>query len=114
MVSARLENAQPHLSECENTPLYALTSRLWRSANSVAVKLYSAQMKSSSTFGDAELQGAMSRTPVADRAGDKIPVMVMLYRNDAAGVGRDGDRIGGVRVVHHWPFGMCRSGRADG
>ena len=48
------------MSEHENTLWYALTPNLGRSAKSVAVKRYSAQMKSTGTFGDAELQEALA------------------------------------------------------
>ena len=37
-----------------------MTPNLGRSAKSVAVKRYSAQMKSTGTFGDAELQEALA------------------------------------------------------
>ena len=37
--------------------MYALTHNLGRSAKSVAVKRYSAQMKGTGTFGDEALQG---------------------------------------------------------
>ena len=58
MMSARLEDAVPRLSERKNTPLYALTPNLGRLANSVGVRSYSAEMKCTGTFGDEELQGA--------------------------------------------------------
>ena len=48
------------MSEQGNTLSYALTPNLGRSAKSVAVKRYSAQMKSTGTFGDAELQEALA------------------------------------------------------
>ena len=48
------------MSEQGNTLSYALTPNLGRSAKSVAVKRYSAQMKSMGTFGDAELQEALA------------------------------------------------------
>ena len=48
------------MSEQENTLSYALTPNLGRSAKSVAVKRYLAQMKSTGTFGDAELQEALA------------------------------------------------------
>ena len=48
------------MSEQLNTLSYALTPNLGRSAKSVAVKRYSAQMKSTGTFGDAELQEALA------------------------------------------------------
>ena len=60
IVSARLENTQPYLSEQENTPLFALMPNLMRSANSVGVRRYSAWMKRTGTFGNAALQGARS------------------------------------------------------
>ena len=44
----------------QSTLLYALTPNLGRSGKSVAVKRYSAQMKSTGTFGDAELQEALA------------------------------------------------------
>ena len=48
------------MSEQGNTLSYALTPNLGRSAKSVAVKRYSAQMKSTGTFGDVELQEALA------------------------------------------------------
>ena len=48
------------MSEHENTLWYALTPNLGRSAKSVAIQRYSAQMKSTGTFGDAELQEALA------------------------------------------------------
>ena len=48
------------LNEKESVLLYALTPNLGRSAKSVTVKRYSAQMKSTGTFGDAELQEALA------------------------------------------------------
>lgn len=48
------------MSEQGNTLLYALTAHLGRSPKSVGVGRYSAQMKSTGTFGDAELQEALS------------------------------------------------------
>lgn len=49
-----------HMSEKNKPLLYALTPNLGRSAKSVGVKRYSALMKSSGTFGDAELQEALA------------------------------------------------------
>ena len=54
IVSARLEEAQPYLSERENTPLSALMPNLRRSANSVGGGRYSDWKKCTGTFGDAE------------------------------------------------------------
>lgn len=48
------------MSEQENTLLYALTAHLGRSPKSVGVGRYSAQMKSTGVFGDAELQEALA------------------------------------------------------
>ena len=48
------------MSEQGNTLSYALTPNLGRPAKSVAVKRYSAQMKSTGTFGDVELQEALA------------------------------------------------------
>ena len=48
------------MNDQENSLLYALTPNLGRSAKSVAVKRYSAQMKSTGTFGDEELQEALA------------------------------------------------------
>ena len=48
------------MNDQENSLLFALTPNLGRSAKSVAVKRYSAQMKSTGTFGDAELQEALA------------------------------------------------------
>ena len=48
------------MSELGNTLSYALTLNLGRSAKSAAVKRYSAQMKSTGVFGDAELQEALA------------------------------------------------------
>ena len=56
LTSARLDDTLLHMSEQGNTLLYVLTPNLERSAKSVAVKRYSAQMKSAGTFCDAELQ----------------------------------------------------------
>ena len=48
------------MNEQENSLSYALTPNLGRSAKSVGIKRYSALMKSSGTFGDAELQEALA------------------------------------------------------
>ena len=55
------------MNEQEYSLSYALTPNLGRSSKSVGVKRYSAQMKSSGTFGDAELQEA-----IAKESGAKI------------------------------------------
>ena len=60
LTSDRLDDTLLHMSEQGNTLSYALTPNLGRSAKSVAVKRYSAQMKSTGTFGDAELQEALA------------------------------------------------------
>ena len=60
LTSARLDGTLLHMSEQGNTLSYALTPNLGRSAKSVAVKRYSAQMKSTGTFGDEELQEALA------------------------------------------------------
>ena len=49
------------MNEQEYSLSYALTPNLGRSAKSVGVKRYSALMKSSGTFGDAELQEALAK-----------------------------------------------------
>ena len=56
LTSPRFDDTLLHMSEQGNTLLYVLTPNLERSAKSVAVKRYSAQMKSTGTFCDAELQ----------------------------------------------------------
>ena len=48
------------MNENESALLYALTPNLGRPAKSVGVGRYSAQMKSTGTFGDAELQEALA------------------------------------------------------
>ncbi len=48
------------MNEQDNALLYTLTPNLGRSANLVGVGRYSAQMKSTGTFGDAELQEALA------------------------------------------------------
>ena len=60
LTSIRLDGTLHHMSEQGSTLSYALTPNLGRSAKSVAVKRYSAQMKSTGTFGDAELQEALA------------------------------------------------------
>ena len=60
LTSARLYDRMRLMNEQENTLSYALTPNLGRSAKSVTVKRYSAQMKSTGTFGDAELQEALA------------------------------------------------------
>ena len=60
LTSTRLDGTLLHMSEQENTLSYALTPNLGRSAKSVAVKRYSAQMKSTGTVGDAEFQEALA------------------------------------------------------
>ena len=49
------------MNEQEYSLSYALTPNLGRLSKSVGVKHYSAQMKSSGTFGDAELQEALAK-----------------------------------------------------
>ena len=49
------------MNEQEYSLSYALTPNLGRSAKSVGIKRYSALMKSSGTFGDAELQEALAK-----------------------------------------------------
>ena len=48
------------MNEQENTLSYELTPNFGRPAKSVTVIRYSAQMKSTGTFGDAELQEALA------------------------------------------------------
>ena len=56
----RLNATIRRMNENQNALLYALTPNLGRPAKSVGVGRYSAQMKSSGTFGDAELQEALA------------------------------------------------------
>ena len=54
------------MSEQGNTLSYALTAHVGRSPKSVGVGRYSAQMKSTGLFGDAELQEALAVASAAD------------------------------------------------
>ena len=85
--------------EQENTLSYALTPNLGRSAKSVAVKRYSAQMKSTGTFGDAELQEAL-----ATASGAKVEFiryLEELRRGIIENALRDGKKVfvNGIAVV---------------
>ena len=53
------------MNEASKPLLYVLTPNLGRPAGSVGVKRYSALMKSSGTFGDADLQEALAKESVA-------------------------------------------------
>ena len=60
MTYARLGGRICLMNDQENSLLSALTPNLGRSAKSVAVNRYSAQMKSTGTFGDEELQESLA------------------------------------------------------
>ena len=60
LTSVKLSATIHRVNENESALLYALTPNLGRSAKSVGVGRYSAQMKSTGTFGDAELQAALA------------------------------------------------------
>ena len=61
LTSVRLDDIICHMDKEEYSLSYALTPNLGRLSKSVGVKHYSAQMKSSGTFGDAELQEALAK-----------------------------------------------------
>ena len=54
------------MNEQNSQLLYALTPNLGRASKSVAVKRYSALMKSVDTMGDAEFQEALANEAKAD------------------------------------------------
>ena len=60
LTAVRLCGTMRLINEQENSLSYALTPNLGRPAKSVTVKRYSAQMKSTGTFGDAELQESLA------------------------------------------------------
>ena len=87
------------MSEHGNTLLYALTPNLGRSAKSATVRRYSAQMKSTGTFGDAELQEAL-----AAAAGAKVEFvryLEELRRGIIESALKDGKKVfvNGIAVV---------------
>ena len=69
LIIDRLDDRICHMNEQEGTLLYSLTSNLARSAKSVGDRRYSASMKSFGTFGDDELQEALSK-----ESGAKIEI----------------------------------------
>ena len=87
------------MSEQGNTLSYALTPNLGRSAKSVAVKRYSAQMKSTGTFGDAELQEALAAASGAKV--EFIRYLEELRRGIIENALKDGKRVfvKGIAVV---------------
>ena len=69
LASGRLDDRLCRMNEQESTLLCSSTSNLARSAKSVGDRRYSALMKSSGTFGDDELQEALSK-----ESGAKIEI----------------------------------------
>lgn len=93
------DDTLPYMSEQGNTLLYALTAHLGRSPKSVGVGRYSAQMKSTGVFGDAELQEAL-----AEASGAKVEFiryLEELRRGIIENALRDGKRVfvKGIAVV---------------
>ena len=60
LISVRLDDIIRHVNEQGYSLSYVLTPNLGRSAKSVGIKRYSSLMKSSGTFGNAELQEALA------------------------------------------------------
>ena len=87
--------------------MHALTPNLGRSAKSVAVKRYSAQMKSTGTFGDEALQGGLIialRTPSATAASELFlpvtPFWVLRLALFEIPPGKSFTPTGGTRAPH--------------
>ena len=78
---------------------YALTPNLGRPAKSVGVGKYSAQMKSSGTFGDAELQEALAKESGAK--AEFVHYLEQLRRGIIEQALRDGKKVfvNGIAVV---------------
>ena len=60
LTSVRLNDRMCHMNEQNHALSYTLTPNMGRPAKSVGVGRYSAQMKSTGTFGDGELQEALA------------------------------------------------------
>ena len=67
------------MNESHDTLLYTLTSNLGRSSQTALVKRYSAQMKSSGTFGDAELQEALAAASGATVTSSNLVEVVCQF-----------------------------------
>lgn len=87
------------MSEQGNALSYALTPNLGRLSKSVAVKRYSAQMKSTGTFGDAELQEALSSESKV--SVEQIRYLEAVRRRIIENALRNGKRVfvNGIAVV---------------
>ena len=83
----------------ENSLSYALTSSLGRSPKSVGVGRYSAQMKSTGTFGDAELQEALASESKV--SVEQIRYLEAVRRRIIEKALRDGKKVfvNGIAVV---------------
>ena len=99
LTSAWLDDTLLRMSEQGNTLSYALTPNLGRSAKSVAVKRYSAQMKSTGTFGDTELQEALASESRA--SVEQIRYLEAVRRRIIENALRDGKKVfvNGIAVV---------------
>lgn len=99
LTSTRLDDTLLHMSEQGNTLSYALTPNLGRSAKSVAVKRYSAQMKSTGSFGDAELQEALASESKV--SVEQIRYLEAVRRRIIEEALRDGKKVfvNGIAVV---------------
>ena len=87
------------MDENNNALLYALTPNLGRSAKSVGVGRYSAQMKSNGTFGDAEFQEALAVE--SKMTVDFIRYLEALRRQIIVKALKDGKKVfvNGIAVV---------------
>ena len=90
LTAVRLYGSMRLMNEQENTLSYALTPNLGRPAKSVGVGRYSAQMKSTGTFGDAELQEALAgESFVLTGDGFLEDGVLSVTLKDAKGVSHD-------------------------